>query len=73
MFVYVFTEADREKLTKAGFHFVYQDTGAKAWVFLMPEDGADLSVLDDMRKVITSRMTFAERTGKLTNGGGRCG
>jgi len=73
MFIYVFTEADYEKLMKSGFHFVYQDTGAKAWVFLMPEGSADLTVLDGMRKVITNRMAFAERTGKLTNGGGQRG
>lgn len=72
MFIYVFSEADCEKMRAAGFTFVCRDAGAKAWVFLSDSAGTN-AVPEEIQKVVTSRMAFNGAIGNQTNGGTRHG
>ena len=57
MFIYVFSEADRDKMVAEGFTYVCEDHGAKAWVFLTDEGGSR-EIPPGVQKVVTSRLTF---------------
>lgn len=68
MFIYVFSEADREKMEAAGFAFVCRDEGAKAFVF---EDASgNHSVPDGVEKVTSSRLAFCGTKEHHRKGGG---
>ena len=71
MFIYVFSEADRDTLLREGFTFVCEETGANsgAWVFLQKLGHED--VLDGMTFCKTTKLCF-EGKGK-ENGGGHDG
>ena len=71
MFIYVFSEADREKMEAAGFAFVCRDDGAKAFVF---EDASgNHSVPDGVEKVTSSRLAFCGTKEHHRKGGGQHG
>ena len=72
MFIYVFSEADCEKMITAGFTFVYEENGAKAWVVLNDSSGAHV-VPPGVEAVVTDRMTFPAQAAEKNNGGGRRG
>ena len=55
MFIYVFTEADRDTLTRRGFAFICRDQSANAWVFAYDPR---LGVPDGMEAVVSSRLNF---------------
>ena len=64
MFLYVFSEEDRQKMEAAGFAFICMDKGVNAWIF--EDAGAKHSVPEGVAVYRSSRMTF-------TKGGGRNG
>ncbi len=60
MFIYVFKEADRDKLLRIGFAMIHADDSAKMWVFLNnPSFSAKIG--DDMERVISSKLVFTGR------------
>lgn len=70
MFYYVFSEADRDRMIAAGFAFVCEDRGSKAWVFLADSSGTH-AVPEDVLKVVSSRLAFNGAIGNQENGGVR--
>lgn len=68
MFVYVFSESDRDKLIAEGFPYMKEDPGANAWVFLY--DGAMEDALQNMMYVRSQKMCFQESKDENRNGGG---
>lgn len=62
MFIYVFSEADRDKMKAAGFAFVCEDKSANAWVFLADSDETH-AVPPDVQGVRTGRLRFRGATG----------
>ncbi len=71
MFIYVFNEADRDRMAAARFTLVCADSGAGAWVFTDPSGSC--AVPDGIEKVVSSRLTFPGAKGKSKTGGGRHG
>lgn len=72
MFIYVFSEADRDRLLREGFTFVCEEAGAGggAWVFLNKLGHED--ALDGMSFCKTAKLCFEGR-GKENDGGGHDG
>lgn len=71
MFIYVFREADRDRMTAAGFQLIYEDRGAKAWVFT--DNGRGFEIPDGIEKVISDRLTFHGSKDNTKTGGDRHG
>lgn len=66
MFIYVFDEPACDAMMQAGFSFVCESSGAKAWVFLA-EEGREIP--EGIEKVVTSVLTFDAEKEKQKNGG----
>lgn len=73
MFIYVFSEADRDTLLREGFAFVCEESEGNglAWVFLN-RPGYD-DVLADMTFCKTTKLCFGERRKEIKEGGGHDG
>ena len=71
MFIYVFSEADRDAMSSAGFDFVCEYPDASVWVFLYDEAGK--SALKDMTYLRTDKMCFSDGADHTKDGGGRNG
>ena len=70
MFIYVFSEADRDTLLREGFTFVCEEAGSGAWVFL--EKIGHENALAAMTFCKTAKLCF-EGKEKDENGGGHDG
>lgn len=68
MFIYVFKEADRDELLKAGFSMVHGDDTAHMWVF-MNNPSLLAMIGDGIETVVTSKLVFNVRPDH-ENGGG---
>lgn len=73
MFIYVFSEADRDRLLAEGFSFVCEEALGEecAWVFLNKIGHED--VLADMSFCRTSKLCLGNKGKKNEDGGGHNG
>lgn len=71
MYVYVFSEADCERLKAAGFAFVCEDEGIHAYIF--DDAGMNLKVPPDVEGVAKQKLTLHGVKRRNDKGGGHNG
>ena len=57
MFIYVFSESNRDKLEQIGFKLVYGNTKEGVWIFLN-DPALEGKIDDDMERVTASKLIF---------------
>lgn len=70
MYIYVFSEAERDTMLREGFALLWNDTALNAWVF---QNEPEKEIPASVRKVASDRFTFRGVTAENGNGGGHHG